>query len=178
MGWTFRIITNCFSVCICLLCVCLCMCVSICSCVRVSPEIDIGHLLLLSTLFCWDRLSYWTRKLPIYLDLIIQQASRILMSLLPDCDIQAQVITPGFVFFVNWELGLGIGLGSSRLLVHSSLLTELPPQSHYQRVQWLLFLLINSGYECLFLWQCANTSIVSGFLYINRVNRLCLLYSV
>lgn len=38
-----------------------------------------------------------------------------------------------------WELGLGIGLGSSRLLVHSSLLTELPPQSHYQRVQWLFY---------------------------------------
>lgn len=38
-----------------------------------------------------------------------------------------------------WELGLGIGLGSSRLLVQSSLLTELPPQSHYQKVQWLFY---------------------------------------
>lgn len=42
----------------------------------------------------------------------------------------------------------------------------------------ILFLLINSGYECLFLWQCPNTSIVSGFLYINRVNPLCSLYSL
>lgn len=129
-GWTFKIITNCFSV-----CVCMCMYVHVLLCGgesrdwrRVSSSMAV-YLILLGSL------SYWTRNAPVYLDLV---GPGILLSLLPNCEIKAQITTAGFCvwFWLFCFLTVGAGTGdwtqSSCSLTEQSLYWLSPPWSHYQ----------------------------------------------
>lgn len=77
----------------------------------------------------------------------------------------------------SWDWGLDLGPHACLCNRHSVdwVATSVPLS---KSLVTILSLLINSGYKCLFLWQCANISIISGFLYVNRVNPLCLLYSL
>lgn len=131
MGWTLRIITNCFSVCVCLLCVCMCICVHMLLCEGesrdwhwASSSIAFYLILLRQIALLNQELANLSRfDYPTSLwDPHVTASQLWYPSTGHHTWLSFFFFFPGLVFVCElWELGLGIGLGSSRLLVQSSL---------------------------------------------------------
>ena len=73
-----------YNICVCVcVCVCACMCVPVCMCVCVPARasvcrdqgLTLNFFLILHHSF-WDRVSFWTCSLPIWLDWLIRESKR------------------------------------------------------------------------------------------------------